>query len=106
MVLVADKLVEEDPIVSLLEYLTDIVIEFYYDFKSIIPFSRYFRITKFRARHIPLLPVYFMITHDEIIPINLVSEKKVENAWKRRKPIQVGEAPLKKLFGEELKPGT
>ena len=106
MILVADKLVEEDPIVSVLEYLADVVIEFYYDFKRMFPFSRYFRITKFRARHTPSFPIYFMITREGIIPINLVSEKLAENTRKKRKIIHMSEEPLKKLFGEELIPGT
>ncbi|HDD26844.1 MAG TPA: hypothetical protein ENF75_07160 [Acidilobales archaeon] len=104
VILVADTLVKDDPDISLLRYLSDVVIKFRFNPKSVFP--RSLEVVKFRARPTPNLPIYFIITQDGLRPINLVSDVLAQRVRRRRKTIVIDEEPAKKIFGKALVPGT
>ncbi len=104
MVLVADELSGHDQDVSLLEYLVDVVIRLEHNPGKLFP--RILKLTKFRARPVLELPVYFTMTSRGIRAINIVTEEEARAFRARKKPIPIEEGPARKLFGEEIKPGT
>ncbi len=104
VILIADTLLKDDPDISLLEYLADVVIEMNYNPKSVFP--RWLRIKKFRTRPALPTPIYFTLSSDGIKPINLVSKELVRKVRRRRKEIVIDSPIVKKLLGPSLKPGT
>ena len=104
VMLICDTLTPQDPDVSLLEYLADVVIRFDFNPTSILP--RSLHVLKFRARAIPPAPLYFHITPKGFHVINAVSSELAERLRSVRKDITIGEEPASKLLGPNLRPGT
>ena len=104
VILIADTLLKDDPDMSLLEYLADVVIELNFKPESIFP--RWLRIRKFRTRPALPMPIYFTLSSDGVKPINLVSKELVRKVRRRRKEIIIESPIVKKLLGPSLKPGT
>ncbi len=102
--LVCDTLLREDPDVSLLEYLADVVVKLDYRPDSIFP--RSLRITKFRTKPVLPIPVYFDISPMGVRAINIVDEGRAERLRSLKPPLRISEDPVSKLFGSELPPGT
>ncbi len=104
VMMVCDKLTEQDPDISLLEYLADVVVSLSYDPDAVFP--RRLRILKFRTRFVPTYPIYFDISSRGVRAINAISKSVVERLRSKRKPIRIEDDAPTKLFGKELEPGT
>lgn len=104
MVLVADDLGRDDQDVSLLEYLVDVVVRLEHNPGRLFP--RILRLTKFRARPVPELPVYFTMTNKGIRAVNIVTDEEARKFRAKKKSIPIEEGLPQELFGEEIRPGT
>ena len=103
LILVADILQSDDPDLKLLEYVSDIVIEFRYRSEEDV-IERYMVFRKFRGREISLSMIPFDISSSGIVVLNYVSREWI----KKRKPIimKIDCEPLKKIIPEVIDPGT
>ncbi len=104
VIMICDKLTEQDPDISLLEYLADVVVRLNYNPDAVFP--RCLRILKFRTRSVPTYPIYFDISSKGVKALNAISKALAERLKRRRKPLRIdGDVPVK-LLGREIKPGT
>ncbi len=104
VIMVCDKLMEQDPDISLLEYLADVVVSLNYDPDAVFP--RSLRVLKFRTKYVPTYPIYFDISSRGVKAINAISSALAETLRSKRKSIKINHDVPTKLFGKELKPGT
>ncbi len=102
--MICDTLMENDPEVSLLEYLADAVIELHHKPEALFP--RKLLILKFRGRKINTAPTYFCIMPNGVHAVNRVRSSDAEKLMRRRKELRIAEEPVKKLLGGVVPPGT
>ncbi len=106
LILVADLMVADDPALRLLEYVSDIVLEFSYAIGSFGTYERRLSIKKHRFKAIETASYPFEISKHGIRVLNYVARKKREKLLSRRKPIPIDCIPIRSAIGENIEPGT
>ena len=106
LILVADKLSEDDEDLKLLEFIADVVLELTY--KQDVPgaIERFINVKKFRNRDIPLASIPFEITSNGIILLNHLSSSDIKELRKGRKAIEPSCSKLKEIIPSPIPEGT
>ncbi len=106
LILVADKLSEEDEDLKLLEFIADVVLELTY--KQEVPgaIERFINVKKFRNRDIPLATIPFEITSKGIILLNHLCNSDIERLMNGRKVVELSCSKLKEIIPSPIPKGT
>lgn len=106
LVLIADKLNDHDEDLMILEYIADVIVELStsdYGEKSTV---HKLILKKFRGRNTSINKLFISFTRNGIRVLNYVSKDVIEKIHGSRKPVEVTCPAAKKIFGENITPGT
>ncbi len=106
LILIADMMSIDDPVLKLLEYVSDIVLEFSYSLGPLGTYERRLSIKKHRFKATKMGSYPFEIGKYGIRILNYVSRRKRGKLLARRKPIPIRCTPVRLAVGESIELGS
>ncbi|MCD6323876.1 MAG: hypothetical protein J7L55_02060 [Desulfurococcales archaeon] len=102
LILVADKISENDADLKMLEYVSDAVLELAYVQKTAGALERFINVKKFRGREVMITSIPFEITPKGIITLNYVTGLQ---KGRDSKPLRLTCEVLGRILPQEILPG-